>query len=131
MDNSRILTVLTEMVTEGGLGEDISDLPAVGICPEWMSEKALSIACYFVASGAYVLLGVGSPVSGSPKVVDLMTRGWEESVGGKLEFEPDMEKLIQKSLDHIDAKRRALNLQEYDPDQYGQSGDARLVEAKA
>ena len=129
VDNSRILMVLTEMVNEGGLGEDISDLPAVGVCPEWMSEKAVSIGSYFVASGAYVLFGVGSPVSGSPKVVDLMTRGWEEMVGGKMEFEPDMEELVRKALEHIDAKRRALNLEEYDPGRYGQSGDARFIEA--
>jgi len=131
VDNSRILTVLTEMVQEGGLGEDISELPAVGVCPEWMSEKAVSIGSYFAASGAYVLFGVGSPVSGSPKVVDLMTRGWEELVGGKLEFEPDMGELVRKALDHIDAKRKALNLEEYDPDRYGQSGDARFVAAGA
>jgi len=131
VDNSRILTVLTDMVEEGGLGDDISDLPAVGICPEWMSEKAVSIGCYFVASGAYVLFGVGSPVSGSPIVVDLMTTGWEEQVGGKLEFEPDTQKIIEKSLAHIDAKRQALKLEEYDPGRYGQSGDARLAEILA
>ena len=131
VDNSRILTVLTQMVEEGGLGDDISDLPAVGTCPEWMNEKALSIASYFVASGAYVLFGVGSPVSGSPEVVNLMTQGWEKLVGGKLEFEPDMEKTLQKSLAHIDAKRRALRLEEYDPARYGQSGDARMVGARA
>jgi len=131
VDNSRILTVLTEMVEEGGLGEDISELPAAGLCPEWMSEKAVSIGAYFVASGAYVLFGVGSPVSGSPKVVDLMTRGWEEQVGGKLEFEPDMDKTVQKALAHIDAKRQALKLQEYDPNRYGQSGDARFMKVFA
>ena len=44
VDNSRILTVLTQMVAEGGLGDDIDQIPAVGLAPEWMSEKALSIA---------------------------------------------------------------------------------------
>ena len=131
VDNSRILTVLTDMVNEGGLGDDISDLPAVGLCPEWMSEKAVSIACYFVASGAYVIFGVGSPVSGSPEVVELISSGWEEKVGGKLEFEPDTQKIIDKSLAHIDLKRRALKLEEYDPDRYGQSGDNRLAEVLA
>jgi len=58
VDNSRILTVLIEMVEEGGLGEDISDLPAAGIAPEWMSEKALAIGTYFAASGVYTILGV-------------------------------------------------------------------------
>jgi carbon-monoxide dehydrogenase catalytic subunit len=128
VDNSRILTVLTDMVNEGGLGDDISDLPAVGLCPEWMSEKAVSIACYFVASGAYVIFGVGSPVSGSPEVVELISSGWEEKVGGKLEFEPDTQKIIDKTLAHIDLKRRALKLEEYNPDRYGQSGDNRLAE---
>ncbi len=128
VDNSRILTVLTEMVNEGGLGDDISDLPAVGICPEWMHEKAVSIASYFVASGAYVLFGVESPVSGSKKVVELMTDGWEKVVGGKLEFETDIEKIVRKSLAHIDAKRKALKLAEYDPNKFGQSGDGFIVQ---
>ena len=125
VDNSRILTVLAEMATEGGLGEDISDIPGVGIAPEWMSEKALSIGTYFVASGAYVLFGVKSPVEGSEAVTDLIDRGWEEKTGGKLEFEPDPAKIVQKSLEHIDKKRAALGLPEYDPARFGQSGDSR------
>jgi len=73
VDNSRILTVLSQMATEGGLGHDISDIPAVGMAPEWMSEKALSIATYCVASGAYVILGGSDgPVSGSEEVLRLM-----------------------------------------------------------
>ncbi|MBI2865035.1 MAG: anaerobic carbon-monoxide dehydrogenase catalytic subunit [Chloroflexi bacterium] len=126
VDNTRILTVLTQMAEEGGLGEDIDDLPAVGIAPEWMHEKALAIGAYFVASGAYVLFGVDSPVAGSKAVEELISAGWEEKVGGKLEFEPDPVKIVEKALDHIDKKRRALKLEEYKPDRYGQSGDARM-----
>jgi carbon-monoxide dehydrogenase catalytic subunit len=125
VDNSRILTVLAEMATEGGLGDDISDIPGVGIAPEWMSEKALSIGTYFVASGAYVLFGVKSPIEGSEAVTDIISRGWEEKTGGKLEFVPDPEEIVQKSLDHIDKKRAALGLPEYDPARFGQSGDQR------
>ncbi|MGB3905820.1 MAG: anaerobic carbon-monoxide dehydrogenase catalytic subunit [Anaerolineae bacterium] len=125
VDNSRILTVLSEMATEGGLGNDISDVPGVGIAPEWMSEKALAIGTYFVASGAYVIFGVNSPIEGSDAITDLVSRGWEEKVGGKLEFEPDPQKIVQKSLDHIDKKRAALGLPEYDPTRFGQSGDHR------
>lgn len=111
VDNSRILTVLTEVAQEGGLGNDINDIPAVGICPEWYSEKALCIAAYCVASGAYVLFGgVDSPVRGSTKVKEYMISGWENEVGGKLEFEPDWSKLIEKALAHIDAKRKALKI---------------------
>ena len=96
VDNSRILTILTECATEGGLGEDISDLPAVGICPEYMSEKALSIGSYCAASGAYVLFGLPSPVGGSPEVVDLMLNGWMSRFGGGIEFEPDIDAADQE-----------------------------------
>ncbi|MBI2958255.1 MAG: anaerobic carbon-monoxide dehydrogenase catalytic subunit [Chloroflexi bacterium] len=121
IDNSRILTVLTQMATEGGLGEDISDLPAVGIAPEWMSEKALTIGAYAVASGCYVLFGVGSPVKASAAVTEFLSKGWEAKVGGKLEFEPDWRKILEKSLAHIDAKRKALKIADYDPARFAKS----------
>jgi carbon-monoxide dehydrogenase catalytic subunit len=111
VDNSRILTILSEVVEEGGLGEDISDLPAVGISPEWFCEKALEIAAYCVASGAYIIFGgVGSPVSGSPIVTQYMIDGWEAQVGGKLEFIADAHDIVTASLDHIDKKRAALKI---------------------
>jgi len=126
VDNSRILTVLAQMATEGGLGEDISDIPAVGMAPEWMSEKAISIATYCVASGAYVLMGIHNPVEGSEWVTNFISEGWESKVGGKLEFVTDAEEILQKTIAHIDAKRTALGLPEYDASKWGRSGDARM-----
>jgi carbon-monoxide dehydrogenase catalytic subunit len=118
VDNSRILTVLTECVLEGGLGDDISDLPVAGIAPEWMSEKALSIATYFVASGVYTIMGVKSPVGGSEEVTRLISEGWGAKVGGKLEFESDPQQIVEKVLAHIDKKRAALGIEEYDPQRF-------------
>lgn len=138
VDNTRILTVLTQIVAEGGLGDDIDEIPAVGIAPEWMSEKALSIATYCVASGAYVIMGGTNPVagmegrvSGSVLVADQMREDWEEIYGGKLEFVDDADEIIARTLAHIDAKRAALGLAEYDPARFGKSGDARLRELEA
>lgn len=131
VDNSRILTVLTQMATEGGLGEDVDDLPAVGICPEWMSEKAISIGTYCVATGAYVLFGVGSPVEASEEVTEYISAHWESKVGGKLEFFKDWRDIVAKSLEHIDKKRAALKLAEYDPDKFGASGDWRIAQLEA
>jgi len=129
VDNSRILTVLSQMATEGGLGEDISDIPAVGMAPEWMSEKALSIATYCVASGAYVILGGSNgPVSGSEDVLRIMSEGWEKKVGGRLEFIEEGEEIVRRSLEHIDKKRAALGLAEYDASKWGRSGDHRMPE---
>ncbi|MGB3714535.1 MAG: anaerobic carbon-monoxide dehydrogenase catalytic subunit [Candidatus Promineifilaceae bacterium] len=135
VDNTRILTVLTQMVEEGGLGDDIHQIPAVGLAPEWMSEKALAIGCYCVASGAYVMFGGASPVSGMPDrvadstiITEYISSGWEEIYGGKLEFVADPDDMIQKTLDHIDKKRAALGLPEFDPERFGRSGDARMIE---
>jgi carbon-monoxide dehydrogenase catalytic subunit len=126
VDNSRILTVLTQMATEGGLGEDVSDLPAVGIAPEWMSEKALSIGTYAAATGAYVLFGVESPYEFSEEVSDLISAGWEEMMGGKIEFVADPMEIVRRSLAHIDKKRAELKLPAYDPNKFGKSGDYGL-----
>ena len=129
VDNSRILTVLAQMATEGGLGEDISDIPAVGMAPEWMSEKALSIATYCVASGAYVILGGSNgPVSGSEDVLRIMSEGWEKKVGGRLEFIEEGEEIVRRAFAHIDKKRAALGLAEYDASKWGRSGDRRMPE---
>jgi carbon-monoxide dehydrogenase catalytic subunit len=126
VDNTRILTVASQMATEGGLGEDIADLPAVGLAPEWMSEKALSIGTYFVASGVYVIFGSQNPVAGSEEIMKLISEGWEAKVGGKLEFIMDAEEMVAATLDHIDKKRAELGLVEYDPNRFGQSGDVPL-----
>lgn len=135
VDNSRILTVLTQMVEEGGLGDDIDQIPAVGLAPEWMSEKALSIGVYCVASGAYVIFGGASPVSGMPdrvaesdQVLNYLSEGWEKLYGGKMEFIGDPEEMIRRTLAHIDQKRAALGLVTYDPARFGQSGDGRMLE---
>jgi carbon-monoxide dehydrogenase catalytic subunit len=137
VDNARILTVLTQVVEEGGLGDDIDQIPAVGLAPEWMSEKALSIGTYCMASGAYVIFGGTSPVEGSDRVPEsqlvaqFMIDGWEEIYGGKIAFIEDPDETIQETLDHIDKKRAALGLPEYDPDRFGQSGDDQMLELEA
>jgi carbon-monoxide dehydrogenase catalytic subunit len=128
VDNTRILTVLTQVVEEGGLGDDISDVPAVGIAPEWMSEKALAIASYCAASGAYVIMGIHSPVEGSAEVTRILSEGWEKKVGGKIEFVEEDAEMVKRALAHIDAKRAALGLPPYDPARFGRSGDARMLE---
>ncbi|OGO13607.1 MAG: carbon-monoxide dehydrogenase catalytic subunit [Chloroflexi bacterium RBG_13_66_10] len=128
VDNSRILTVLTQMVQEGGLGDDISDIPAVGLAPEWMSEKALAIASYCAASGAYVIMGIKNPVEGSPAVTEILSKSWESKLGGKIEFVVEPEEMLRLTLEHIDKKRAALKLPAYDPAKFGRSGDARMLE---
>jgi anaerobic carbon-monoxide dehydrogenase catalytic subunit len=126
VDNSRILTILSQVATEGGLGDDISDIPAVGLAPEWMSEKALAIAAYCAGSGAYVIMGVRNPVDFSDGVTDILSKEWEERFGGKIEFVAESEEIVRRTLEHIDKKRAALKLPAYDPTRFGASGDAAM-----
>jgi carbon-monoxide dehydrogenase catalytic subunit len=113
VDNTRILTLLADIVDTGGLGDDIDQVPAVGISPEYYCEKALEIATYCVGSGVYVIFGgVESPVGGSEKVTAIHTTGWEEKYGGKLEFIPDWDGIFQASMAHIQKKREALGIHE-------------------
>ena len=110
VDNSRRLIALTEMVHEGGLGDDISDLPAAGCAPEWMSEKAIAIGQYFVASGAYTIFGASWPTTGSQKLTDYLFKGYQEVFGNTWDFEPDPDKMVTKLLTRIDNKREALGI---------------------
>ncbi|MDD4939393.1 MAG: anaerobic carbon-monoxide dehydrogenase catalytic subunit [Candidatus Omnitrophica bacterium] len=111
VDNSRILTAASHIIEEGGLGDDLSDIPAAGCAPEWMSEKAITIGFYFVASGVYTVFGA-SPFAtlGSKNLTDYLTRGLADIVGGRFEFCDDPFKMAKLMIEHIDKKRQALNL---------------------
>ncbi|MBM4140143.1 MAG: anaerobic carbon-monoxide dehydrogenase catalytic subunit [Nitrospira sp.] len=119
VDNSRILTIASAMAAEGGFSDEIGGMPAVGIAPEWMSEKAIAIGCYFAASGVPVIFGGESPVEASEEVTRLMTEVWSERFKGSLHFEPDPEKILNLTLGYIDRAREALKLRKYEPGKFG------------
>jgi len=110
VDNSRILLAATEVVKAGGLGNDISSLPAAGSAPEWMSEKAISIGHYFVASGVYTVFGVGLPVSGAPVFKDYLFKEFEKLYGGMWDLVVDPVAHAHKMIAHIDKKRKELGI---------------------
>ena len=110
VDNSRILMAATNVLLEGGLGDDLSDLPVAGAAPEWMSEKAVAIGHYFVASGVYVVLGHPLYVEGSENVDRMLREEMEGITGGKFEWEPDPVLAADKILAHIEKKRDALRI---------------------
>jgi carbon-monoxide dehydrogenase catalytic subunit len=122
VDNTRILTLLTEVAAEGGLGDDISQLPVVGIAPEWMSEKALSIGGYFVGSGVPVIFGYPNPIEGSEEIVKFINEGWTELYGAGLQFIEEWDAIVERTLELIDARRDALGLEEYDPNRFAKAG---------
>ena len=67
-------------------------------------------------------------VNDSDAVLKYISEGWEKTYGGKLEFIPDPQKMIDATLAHIDKKRAALGLPEWDPERFGRSGDTKMLE---
>ena len=108
VDISRILVAAAALAN--ALGVDISDLPAAGAAPEWMSEKAVSIGAYVVGSGVYTVLGTVPPVLGSSAVAGLLTAGAKDVVGACFAVEPDPFKAAKLMIDHIDSQRKKLGL---------------------
>ena len=110
VDNSRILIAASQMVKQGGLGDSLADLPVAGAAPEWMSEKAITIGQYFVASGVYTVFGVTFPIVEETKFHKLLFEGLEEQGLGKWDYTPDPHLMAQKMIAHIDKKRKALGI---------------------
>ena len=110
VDNSRILIAASEMVRVGGLGDSIADLPAVGAAPEWMSEKAICIGQYFVASGVFTVFGATYPIVEGTKWHELLFDGLEKQGFGKWGFAVDPYDMAKMMIAQIDKKRAALGI---------------------
>ena len=129
VDNSRILIAAAEMVKVGGLGDSIADLPAAGAAPEWMSEKAISIGHYFVASGVYTVFGVTFPIIEETKFHKLLFEDLEEMGYGKWGFARDPHEMAQMMIKHIDKKRKALGIDKARERVLMDMSDRRALEA--
>ena len=109
VDNSRILIAATEMVRQGGLGDDISDLPAIGTAPLWMSEKAVAIGQYFVASGAQVVFQ-DLPTTGANKFNKYLLEDIMGPLGAHWNVAKDPKEIARIMIEKIEEKRDALGI---------------------
>ncbi|MEE4242341.1 MAG: anaerobic carbon-monoxide dehydrogenase catalytic subunit [Desulfopila sp.] len=110
VDNSRILIAAAEMVREGGLGESIADLPVAGCAPEWMSEKAIAIGQYFVASGVFTVFGHTFPIVQGTNFERHLFDELEAKSFGKWGFANDPYEMARLMIEHIEKKRMALGI---------------------
>jgi len=106
VDISRILTLAGALAQH--LDCDIADLPIAGGAPEWMSQKAISIATYLLGSGIFTVLGVVPPVLGSEAVAGILCDSVEEILGAKFAIETDPAAMAEQMIQHIDLKRSRL-----------------------
>jgi carbon-monoxide dehydrogenase catalytic subunit len=110
VDNSRILLAATEVIKAGGPWKDLSDIPAVGAAPEWMSEKAIAIGQYFVTSGVYVIFGGTMPVTGAPVFQKYLTKDIASLYGGRWDFCEDPVEMARRMIAVIDQKRKEIGI---------------------
>jgi carbon-monoxide dehydrogenase catalytic subunit len=108
VDISRMMLLVTGIAKDWGI--DTTQLPVVGCAPEWMSEKAVSIANYVVATGIDTYLGIDPLVGGSPQMMQLITEGTKKMVGAGYVINTDPDALVQSIIDGIEAKRAALGI---------------------
>ncbi|MGN1005267.1 MAG: carbon monoxide dehydrogenase, partial [Aristaeellaceae bacterium] len=108
VDISRMMILASDIAKDWGI--DISQVPVVGCAPEYMSEKAVSIGNYVVATGIETFLGVDPYTKGGPEVVNLLQGEVEDWVGAKFVVELDIEKLGDRMMETIEAKRAALGI---------------------
>ena len=108
VDIPRMMILAAELAKDSGL--NISQLPVVGCAPEWMSEKAVSIGNYVVATGIDTFLGVDPYVSGSDQIAQLLTEGVRDWVEAAYTVEKDIDKLGDAMIARIEEKRTALGI---------------------
>ena len=108
MINECMMILAAELAKDSGL--NISQLPVVGCAPEWMSEKAVSIGNYVVATGIDTFLGVDPYVSGSDQIAQLLTEGVRDWVEAAYTVEKDIDKLGDAMIARIEEKRTALGI---------------------
>jgi len=108
VDISRMMLLATGIAKDWGI--NVTELPVIGCAPEWMSEKAVSIANYVVATGIDTYLGIEPQVSGSEEMMKLITEGTREMVGAGYIINTDPKELVKAMIDGIEAKRAAIGI---------------------
>ena len=110
VDISRMMVLASDIAKDWSI--NISQIPLCGCAPEWMSEKAVSIGNYVVATGIDTFLGVDPYSKGSSEITELLQgeTGCKEWVEAHFVVETDIEKLGDKMIECIEAKRTALGI---------------------
>ena len=110
VDISRMMVLAADIAKDWGI--PISKVPVVGCAPEWMSEKAVSIGNYVVATGIETFLGVDPYTKGSTEVTELLQgeHGIKDWVEARFVVEHDIEKLGDRMIQCLEDKRAALGI---------------------
>ena len=75
-----------------------------------MSEKAVAIGCYFVASGVNIILGNPFYTAGSDNVNDYLHGGVKEDFGACFHSLSDPHEAVERIMEIIGAARKTLGI---------------------
>jgi len=108
VDISRMMLLVTGIAKDWGI--EVTQLPVIGCAPEWMSEKAVSIANYVVSTGIDTYLGIEPQVKGSDQMMELITEGTRKWVGAGFIINKNADELVEAMIEGIEAKRAAIDI---------------------
>lgn len=92
------------------LGVDIPQLPVVISAPQWLEEQALADGAFALALGFTLHLGLPPFVTGSPVILDVLTKQMKDLTGGCLMVDTDVESSAKALEQVIIEKRKGLGL---------------------
>ena len=108
VDNTRAASIATAIANK--LGVDVSQLPVVATAPEAAMEKAISIGTWAVAIGLPTHVGVVPPITGSPLVVEVLTKTAKDLLGGYFIVEPEPKAAAAKLIEALNERRAGLGI---------------------
>lgn len=117
VDNSRILDLWTEMAKAYDV--DVPKVPFIGTAPEGMSEKAVAIGTWVVASGIPCHVGAMPPLEGSNLVWSVVTCIAHDVFGGYFILETDPQVAAQKLLEAVRYRADKLRIHLKAAEDYG------------
>ncbi|MFQ6106227.1 MAG: anaerobic carbon-monoxide dehydrogenase catalytic subunit [Thermoplasmata archaeon] len=110
VDNSRIHDLVTMIANK--MGVDIKDLPVVASAPEDMSEKAVAIGTWLLATGWPTHVGILPFIHGSPLVVQIAEHTARDVYGGYFIFEQNPHVAARKLVNIVKNRRWKLGMDE-------------------
>ncbi|MFQ5909926.1 MAG: anaerobic carbon-monoxide dehydrogenase catalytic subunit [Thermoplasmata archaeon] len=129
VDNSRIHDLMTMLANK--MGVDIKDLPVVASAPEDMSEKAVAIGTWLVATGWPVHVGILPFIHGSPLVTQIAEHTARDVYGGYFIFEEDPIEAARRLVNIVKNRRWRLGIDEDEEIIYWTGDTKEEVFAKA
>jgi carbon-monoxide dehydrogenase catalytic subunit len=108
VDNSRVENFITKLANK--MGVDIKDLPVVASAPEDMSEKAVAIGTWLVATGWPTHVGIWPFIHGSPLVVQIAENTARDVYGGYFIFETDPHEAVRRLINIVKLRRWKLGI---------------------